>query len=550
MREIDIFKLVDFNSVVSSNHIWSDNLIDVPDIHANEREIFSFHLDSLINNQEPAYAPKGFLFTGDGGSGKTHLLSTFRRMAQEKGVFFLYTDMMTANNFWRQLTSNALESLSLAKMNNGRTQAVQLLDQIMTAAGYHNEYVETLVMESYKELDKIIPKIIKLLGQRYPAANRWAHILRAFFFFASEEPLLSTVGQDWLLGELTFEDPKKYKLPVKGPTTHDETIMGLTWLMSLNLGSSILVIDQLDNIFKQYLHDNPDPQAAVNNFCDGLASLINKNHRCLTVVSCIFSTWTKLKTHASLPAQDRLGFKFDLPVFSDQTSRRLLVASRLKPAFVKAQFTPPNPIWPFWPEFFAENSERTPRKLLDKCSDFQQQCLLADRILPPKIKIEAPTPELYKELKQLYNQSYNDTNVAKWWEKTAEDAIWPEALWAFAMCFCYENNDKLPLDVDLTVKASSLPPGKKIELLPLHALLHYEFTKGEEEDRFLGVRALLQKDPGAFKRRLIRAKEELTINPNSQLRQLIMVRFDKAESFTATTKALVDEFNKLGGQWV
>ncbi|MDR1607670.1 MAG: hypothetical protein LBT38_04590, partial [Deltaproteobacteria bacterium] len=549
MREIDIFKLPDFNSVVSFNHIWANNLIDVPEINANERKIFSFDLDSLINNQDPAYSPLGFLFTGDGGSGKTHLLSTFRRMAQEKGVFFLYTDMMTANNFWRQLTSNALESLSLAKMNNGKNQAVHLLDQIITASGYNREYVDTLVEEPYRELDKIIPKIIKLLAQRYPAANRWAHILRAFFFFASKLPHLSTVGQDWLLGELTSEDPKDFGLPVKGPTTLDETIKGLTWLMSLGLGSSILVIDQLDNIFKQYLHNNPDPQAAANNFCEGLASLINKNNRCLTVVSCLFATWSKLETHASHPARDRLTHKFDLENLSSQESARLLIASRLKPAFDKAQYRPKSPTWPFCPEFFAEYSQLTPRKLLNKCRDFQLQCILADRILAPN-EIEAATPDLYKELKQHYNQSYKDTNVAKWWEKTAEDENWPGALWAFAMCFCYENNDKLPPDVDLTVKASSLPPGKKNELLPLHALLHYEFTKGEREDRFLGLRALLQKDPGAFKRRLIRAKEELTLNPNSQLRQLIMVRFDKAESFTATTKALVDEFNKLGGQWV
>jgi hypothetical protein len=84
---LNAFKKVDFVSALYSREVWIDPEVDAPEIHKNVRSILDGELAKLGARFENN--SKGLRVTGDAGTGKSHILSILRRMAHDRGFFFL-----------------------------------------------------------------------------------------------------------------------------------------------------------------------------------------------------------------------------------------------------------------------------------------------------------------------------------------------------------------------------------------------------------------------------------------------------------------------------
>ncbi|MDR1394911.1 MAG: ATP-binding protein [Deltaproteobacteria bacterium] len=542
--DLDVFLEANFDSVVSSQNLRSDNLIDIPDIHPYERKFLGRERDRLC--RDPQAQSRGFRFTGDGGSGKTHLLGIFRRMAQERGAFFLYVDLSTATDFWSRLIRSTLDSLWESDQN-GQTQAAKLISQVVKAAGYKiNSGTGIRFTQLSRELlltntDKIIYKLHK----KYPREVRsCSDILRALFLFTNSDHKLSVNGSNWLLG--VPSDLTEWGLKNSPPLPQD-LIRGLTWLMSLSGGASVLVIDQIDNVFNQFSQNTFDPAAAAAAFAHDLGFLASGTCRCLTAVSCIYATLIKMNDSAPAQAMARLKTFSNLSPLSSETVIKALVIGRMKPAYDKFGFQPPFAGWPFTEQFFLDNLGATPRQILEACFNYQQACLRAGKILPYPITEELP-PLPFQELEDCYQLNFKDTLPAQWQSLEAEDSLWPEALMALAKCFCRENLADLPAGAALEIKPPVRP--KKGQTVPLHTLIHYDYFQGQENDRFLSVRALLQTNARAVINRLTLAQEASGLNPGSANNRLTLIRFPDQPLSGKVTTATVREFELAGGRWL
>jgi hypothetical protein len=314
----DVIKLADFNGVFRSNKIWSDEIADAPEIHASERAIFQMELARLERSAK-TQSPLGLHLTGDAGSGKTHLLSILRQMAQKRGFFFLYADMSTASDFRSKLVEGALESFRYPSAD-GLTQAGFWVKRALLKVD-NDKHPLKLLNVPYKTLKKAVDPIAYLLRRKNPnPIFPRKGVLRAFLLFASNLSNLSTVGYNWLLGILSDEDSRQYDLPIESLAPLN-VVKELTWLISQTGGSTVLAVDQIDSLFNGFKDDGQDLNAAVNNFSWDMASLVADTNRCLVAYASLSSTAHIMDAMAQQAALQRFHPAFCLSPLSNASER-------------------------------------------------------------------------------------------------------------------------------------------------------------------------------------------------------------------------------------
>ncbi|MDR2141362.1 MAG: DUF853 family protein [Deltaproteobacteria bacterium] len=554
INELEVFKQADFDSVVIYEQIWSNEIIDVPEIHREERLNVTAALTRLINSPKPG-SPMGFCFSGDAGSGKTHLLSALRRETQTRGAYFIYVNLANANEFWPQALEHFLDSLR-APLGDGWTQALKILGQIFKLAGSEENKAKIFTKVPSDKLIKNSQKIAAYLKNLDPAnAPKHANIVRAFLLSTSQDLSLSEIGYNWLLGQNAITNLSAYGLTAPSPSP-DKIIRGLTWLMSLGQRATVLAIDQIDNILNYVVQNGPSPEIAINGFCDSLASLVVFNSRCLTVLSCLNRTWEKLDTDAYKSAMDRFPNRYLLSPLTDKTALELLVKSRLTPAFQKNDFMPPYPTWPFPDGYISSQLNTIPRKFLQACRKHQTECVSKGVVFEASVESEVvtnvvtlpPPSGTDEELNLFYDSCYKDTIIADWKDLEAEKNLWPEALLTFARYFCYEIEDSLPENTYISVE---FPPNQSLKTFPsVHFQLHLEHAQGQKTDLYLGVRALLLTNNRAFINRLEQAMKSIGLDRKSPHKRLTIIRFDRQNLKGDKTLKTIKDFEVQKGQWL
>lgn len=561
MDLLNVLETADFDWVKRIDKVWSDDATDVAGIHGDVRKNFAKALTKLAGRNDSA-SPLGWVVTGPGGSGKTHLLSAFRRETWEKDGFFILADMSGVKDFWETLLLHVVHSLRVPEPN-GRPQCLRLLDKItkVSRCGVDSDAIPGMFRD---DLAATIKKAINGLYRTFPdQTQRFQDVLRAAVLLASEDIDISDCGRRWLLGlepDAEAIRPFGFKLPVCDAKS---AVEGLSWLMSLDGGFSVLALDQLDAIIKQ--HFNPDADSAgkeaatarsiIVGICDGLMTLCDITRRTLVVASCLNDSWSSLRESGLRTAVDRYESPIRLSNLGAKAQIEALVAGRMARALAKAKAKAPYPTWPFPPAVLEKLIDLPPRTVLQRCDQHIKNCLKEGSVheAPEDLgeepeSVDAFPVDVFQQrlaaIDKRYTEARKATTPAALLEKEQEDAFWRQALACFARAFCHELPPMLNADILLDDDCGG---DRKFPLL--HAKLRFEGTTNHVQDRHLSLRALLQPHHLAFQNRLKTAMTQAGIDRNLSFRKLMLIHFG-AYPGGKLTAALMEQFKSFGGVWV
>ena len=100
----------DFEWTAHIDSIWRDTHSDIPELQRESRRQLEIRLSGLRRLQSTG-SPLGLPILGEGGSGKTHLLSMARKESLTHGHFFVLADMTDIREFWETICSGYIRSL-------------------------------------------------------------------------------------------------------------------------------------------------------------------------------------------------------------------------------------------------------------------------------------------------------------------------------------------------------------------------------------------------------------------------------------------------------
>ena len=561
MNELDLIRSIDFDWTMRLADVWSDDVCDAPELHANIRAEFAQKLESMRASSRRE-SPLGWIVVGDGGSGKTHLLGTFRREAARRKCAFVLVDMTDVRNFWETVLQGYLDSLQQA-YDDEISQSQLILRNIIDLLGSNKpvaQVVSKMAKGKSQDLQDVIAKVLDELNIRYQKETlKYQNIVRALICLNSKDFSIANIGTTWLQGQTLADEDKR----VLGFTVAREQpkniVEALSWFMSLS-GPTVLAFDQLDPIIAQLHYRNQGDQsseeqatakAIIVEIGGGLSSLRDLTSKTLTIVCCVESTVDTLKDTILKTFIDRFEERWRLVVQKNQTAARSLVQRRLEIAFKKDGVIPKYPTYPFKEEAFGDFNAETPREILKKCEQHRRRCLrdgvvhelrsFVDMVVEDGTRADVGVEGKLKPLDEAFDKFRAVTETDTLLEEKFEDERLAPLLRTALECLLREN--ELPPNVDSTVDVE-FTGGATTR--PLHARLRLMFRNEKEREEHYCVRALQLTNAKAYQSRLKAAMTQAGIDRTLAFRRLSLVR-TKPIPGGAETEKLTRKFQEAGG---
>ncbi|MDR1037192.1 MAG: hypothetical protein LBT40_11690 [Deltaproteobacteria bacterium] len=221
-------------------------------------------------------------------------------------------------------------------------------------------------------------------------------------------------------------------------------LAGLTWLMSLNGGFTVLAIDQLDPLALP-LRDGGLPgtvrRAMVERLCVALGKLTSASGsvRTLAVAALLPEVWEILKACGlGGPSRDLPCHPVLLRPEGGPALFERLAALRLGEGCARAGFVPPYPAWPFPRPFFDRLGAGTPRAALQACGEYAESLVLSGRAEEWPGSAAAsprPAPAEPPELAladRVFSEAASCPPELK--NRGQAQEFWESAVWAYAEC--------------------------------------------------------------------------------------------------------------------
>lgn len=567
MTDLDVLQAVDFNWAMSLQNVWKDAEYDVPGVHAGLRQELLGVLEKL-----PATTatdnPLGWIIVGQGGSGKTHLLSWLRHESVKRKFAFVLVDMTGVHDFWDTVCLSYLKSIE-QPCGDGQPQYRILLEQALGKLPW-SEPIRSVVRklagrktsDLVRDVNRVLGAMRETYGQGGILQNQ--NVIRALIALNSEDFQISNIGHTWLQGYSIEEEDRRQLGFTVASESPKNIVASLSWLMSL-AGPTILAFDQLDAVVTQ-LHiateggdsDSTREEVAVahsiiQRIGEGLGSIHHTLPRTFPVVSCIEATWGILAERFIDPVKDR----FELPprvlrALPTPEVARAIVQSRLSLTYKRIGFEPPYPTWPFSSEAFEGLTGVAPRSLLKLCDQHRKSCLHAGVITElPRFVGEAASDPPAK------GSSIEITHIDEAFERLRKQA---EPQWLLeekkdderlapllqASCRCILRESNLPDHIDAQVEAE-FQGGSTTR--PLHSRVRMIYHNESDREQHCCVRALQWNNAVAFQNRLRAAMTQSGIDRRLPFRHLAILRTDPVPS-GRVTQELVEKFSAAGGEFV
>lgn len=571
MKELDALRSVDFDWVRHLDSVWEDCEYDVPNLHEEIRKEFENRTIQYAASADRR-SPLGWVIEGAAGTGKTHLVGAFRKIATSLGANFVMVDMTDIRDFWETVLQGFWCSLQ-QPFEDGKLQSELVLECLLRAAGVRKGSVKKIADLAPRKRERVATQVLSAVVQAHPQEGpAYQDVIRALILLNSNDLSQKNVGFCWLQG-LAIEDPDKAAFKFnRAQAKPMEIIKGLSWVMSLR-GLTILVFDQLDAIVNQHHllagDDVAAPAAAIpgpatmttaksdeqqvsksiiEGLAGGLLAIREAASKSLSVVTCLRDTWEILRTEVLSPATDRYETPRQLSPIGDAAVARRMIANRLAPVYGLMRVRPPYPTWPFKEAFFESAASLSPRELLKRCDDHRRVCLNAGQVieidrltgaveLPPS---SMPEPlerfDLLAKLKQQVDPQvlFGEDN---------EDELL-ESILRTACAGLIKEHD-FPADVDAVVDVDF--PGGKVR--PLHARIRLIFRAENEREEHCCLRAVERTNAVAFQNRLKAAMTASGIDRSLPFRRLIIVRRGPFPSGKKCGE-LIEFFRRAGGVFV
>ncbi|MDR2456641.1 MAG: type IV secretion system DNA-binding domain-containing protein [Deltaproteobacteria bacterium] len=394
------FSLREDISVRRVDSVWQTPPWDTSLVNQQARKAVEGKVDSL--KKSPQGVVKCLPLIGPAGSGKTHLLSHLCQKTMERGGYFVLVNMSNMRSFWDTLILHFLFSLARPGQG-GIPQGLSLARRLVEASGARAPSSLAVFFDSAegKELSGLSKAVYSgLFKKGWIPLNPQAtpDLVRSVIFLNSSDSNLSSMGYTWLQsGSLGDPDPEAADLGFKrSPQGRDEVVVGLTRLMSLGGGFTVIGMDQLDPLFSNSAlgyqpageaeDESPERVAlidkaalarmVISELAGGLASLVNDAAATLAAVSVIADGWHKLMETASRPDRDRFEARpVLLETLALASDVRALISKRMEVILEGSGISSPYPTWPFPERSFEEMDDITARELLRRMDQHLERCV-------------------------------------------------------------------------------------------------------------------------------------------------------------------------------
>src|SRR5688572_29589761 len=386
---LNALNAVDFQWTARIGSIWLDSTSDIPELQQTARAQVGTRLTALGKVPLAGESPLGIPIIGQGGAGKTHLLSAIRRDALTQQHFFVLADMTDIREFWETILSGYITSLD--QKVDGVPQVTRLLEGLVAQAE-NAPSVDELVSGRPPRLINCCNTLIRGLGSQYRAEVReHQDVVRALVLLASDDFDIQDRGSQWLQGLSISEDEAFRHGFMQTQKRPGQIVRGLSWLMSL-VAPTVLALDQLDAIVAEHnlaggseQENEPTARqqaslAIIQNLAGGLSALRDLTSRTLTVLSCLEATWNILLRRVQVTMRDRFEAPLLLQPVHDARSIRGLIELRLAREYAVVEKKPPYPAYPFADSFFSKRIGLLPREVLKACRDHQLACMAAGNV--------------------------------------------------------------------------------------------------------------------------------------------------------------------------
>ena len=557
-QQLDVLRKVEFDWAVRLSDVWNDAAWDVPELHANLRREFVDELESMAG--ESGVSPLGWVITGSGGSGKTHLLGTFRREAARRGAAFVLVDMTDVRDFWETVLQGYLGSLQVP-YEGELFQHQCILRSLVDCLGRGRPAADALAALADRKLEDLARDTKSLLGtlfKTYPKqVNEYQNAIRALACLNSSDFSIANTGMTWLQGQPVDSDEQKAIGFTREREEPRKIVAALSWIMGL-CGPTVLAFDQLDPIVTQLgyqelgesdAEEKGKAKSIIAEIGGGLGALDDTLRRTLVVVSCVESTWDRIRHTVLATSVDR--FEEPRPLMLERTEAiaESVARNRLAPAYRAVEFKAPYETWPFKPEFFARFTASTPREVLKRCEDHRKACLRSGsvrEILEPGTGGgPGPRPN-EKRLEARFSEAMASADPAHLVEEKREDERLAPLLQSALQCLIWEREHERPDQVDAEID-TEFAGGSTTR--PLHARVRLIFHAEQGREEHYCVRALQLTNARAYQNRLNAAMVQAGIDRDLKFRHLSIVRTNTMPGGKVSER-LTQKFEAAGGQFV
>jgi hypothetical protein len=556
-QPLQAFRAVDFNWTHDLQSVWSDPVSQVDELHISL--IDQIMDDFLSRTRRLTDNPIGQVILGEAGAGKTHLIGTLRQRVWKANGWFVLLDVVGITDFWATTALGFLNSLH-QQMPGRRTQYEEVLSSIVKRIPLDS--VARRAIAEWEErpdttrLDTV-DLFLKLL-RRIDPLNTTKHqdVIRALLLLGSDDWDANNLGYCWLQGLDVDENKRRELRFLTAPPPYPELVRGMLWVMSL-AGPTLIAVDQIDPIVSasnllagldgaQNDDSERKARAIIEMLAGGLMDLHDIKQRALTIVSCLQVTWPIIKSRSVQSAAQRFE---ELPVLEPIKDRSIverLIAGRLDTTYAAMGFRPPYRTWPFRSEAIESAIGLLPRQILIRCQEHRQRCIAAGDVLEccslggGVVSIPLPSPS--RDLDLEFKREAARGDVSHLLEKENEDTIACDLL--IQTCELFLRQLGLPDSIDAVVKPD--PDSRKPSL---HARLSFTFHDEGDREQHYCFRILGHTHATAFQSRLKAAMTASGIDTALKFRHLFILRRGEVPG-GPKTRALVDQFEKAGGQFI
>ncbi|WP_236046207.1 helicase HerA domain-containing protein [Paractinoplanes ovalisporus] len=352
---------------------------------------------------------------------------------------------------------------------------------------------------------------------------------------AAEEEHANDLAENWLVSaqEETAVGLERWGVPntVKPP---QQVATEISRLIACT-GASLFAVDQIDPVFAQARTSVVgggsgssvyEPVALAADLGGGLMQMREVLSRTVTVVACLWTSWTLIERNSVASVSGRFRTEAHLSRIPSAAIAAELVAARFEPFLEMADFKPPLPTWPVAPEAFRHAMDFTPRGLLQRVDRHIQACLAADEVtllddlaqeeLDPKpIDPTPPPPDrltvLDERLARLRAEAVIDAALAP----ATEDREMSRLLVAGLQAWTIEQGERRG--------RYSVKPGG--EASPsMHAWLVETLDEETEDEAHWSFRALAHTNALAVQARLRRLLDFVNLDPAITKRRAVLLR--------------------------
>jgi len=568
---------IDFDYVVRLRDVWQDNTFDVNELHTSLRVEFQKKLEAI--HRSPKAPIMGWPIIGSGGSGKTHLLGQFRRMAIANHSAFVLVDMTDVRDVWETLLQGYLDSLQ-QEVSPGLTQQQLLLRRFIQFLFPRQsvDHVESLLQGADSGIIReFTSKVLNHLQREHgPKTLKHQDAIRGILCLNSNDLEIQSIGYAWLQGQniaapvrANFAFQRSVARPV-------EILQSLAWYISLT-GPTILAFDQLDPIVQQlaacsqpdrkFNSSGIDGEIAMSESIvkqiGGCFSAIREFDRTFPIVACIEATWNLLPEICLASFMDR----FDAPrTLSNAVGKATtnIIAKRLQTGFAACNWTPPHATWPISASALEQLSNDNVRTALKKCHR-EVEHLRATRSCEevhtfdrdpgdssanqgsgntrlPSSVIEASLLTLDHRFSELCSGEDRVPSA----DENLEDEQMPLLFTAMFRCWVIENQSLLSDSVDAVIE-SQFSGGENAK--PLHARMRLIYRNEGSRELHFSVRSLERTHASAYQNRLRAAITASGIDRKLSFRNLAIVRMRPIPGGDVTRK-MTEDLVVMGGKLV